>query len=109
MIDVRHSLLLVGVIALITFLLRALPFWIFRNGKQVHPAFSWLGKMLPFAVIGMLVVYCLKSVTFLAPPYGIPEGIAAAVVVLLHIWRRNTLLSVAAGTVCYMLLVQLVF
>ena len=109
MIDVRHSLLLVAVMAAVTFGLRVLPFVIFGGGKKVHPAVTYLGKVLPYAIIGMLVVYCLKGTTFLQPPYGIPELIASAVVVLLHVWRRNTLLSVGAGTVCYMLLVQLVF
>ena len=109
MIDVRHSLLLVAVMAVVTFGLRVLPFVVFGSGKKVHPAVTYLGKVLPYAIIGMLVVYCLKGTTFLQPPYGVPELIATAVVVLLHVWRRNTLLSVGAGTVCYMLLVQLVF
>lgn len=97
------------VMALVTFALRAIPFLVFGRGKKVHPAVTYLGKVLPYAIIGMLVVYCLKSTTFLQAPYGIPELIASALVVGLHIWKRNTLLSVGAGTVCYMLLVQLVF
>lgn len=109
MIDVRHSLLLVAVMAMVTFALRALPFLMFGGGKKVHPGVTHLGKVLPYAIIGMLVVYCLKGTTFLQPPYGIPELIASAVVVLLHVWKRNTLLSVGAGTVCYMLLVQFIF
>lgn len=109
MMDVRHSLLLVAVMAVVTFALRVLPFLVFSGGKRVHPAVTYLGKVLPYAIIGMLVVYSLKSTAFLSAPYGIPELIASVVVVLLHIWKRNTLLSVGLGTVCYMLLVQLVF
>lgn len=97
------------VMALVTLSLRAFPFMVFGGGKKVHPAVTHLGKVLPYAIIGMLVVYCLKSTTFLHAPYGIPELIASALVVGLHIWKRNTLLSVGAGTVCYMLLVQLAF
>jgi len=97
------------VMALVTLALRAIPFLVFGRGKKVHPAVTYLGKVLPYAIIGMLVVYCLKSTTFLHAPYGIPELIASALVVGLHVWKRNTLLSVGAGTVCYMLLVQLVF
>lgn len=109
MMDMRHSFWLVAVMAVVTFLLRAIPFWVFGRGQRIHPAVTYLGKVLPYAIIGMLVVYCLKSVTFLAPPYGIPELIACVLVAALHVWKRNTLLSVGAGTVCYMLLVQLVF
>ena len=97
------------VMALVTLALRAIPFLVFGKGKKVHPAVTYLGKVLPYAIIGMLVVYCLKSTTFLHAPYGIPELIASALVVGLHVWKRNTLLSVGTGTVCYMLLVQLVF
>lgn len=109
MIDVSHSLWIVAVMAAVTFALRAIPFLVFGSGKKAHPAVIYLGKVLPYAIIGMLVVYCLKSTTFLQAPYGIPEIIACALVVGLHAWKRNTLLSVGAGTVCYMLLVQLVF
>ena len=68
-----------------------------------------LGKLLPCAVMSMLVVYCLRNMDFTGASHALPEIIAAAVVVLLHVWRRNTLLSIVAGTVVYMLLVQLVF
>ena len=65
--------------------------------------------MLPYAIMGMLVVYCLKDTTVLSWPYGIPELLACIVVVLLHLWRKNTLLSIAVGTACYMVLIQVVF
>ena len=109
MIDAGHAFATIAVMALVTFALRCIPFLVFGNGKKVHPAVTHLGKVLPYAIIGMLVVYCLKGTTFLQSPHGIPELIASGLVVVLHVWKRNTLLSVAAGTVCYMLLVQLVF
>ena len=104
-----HKILLIAVIALITVLTRSLPFLIFRGNAQTPPLVSYLGRVLPYAIMAMLVVYCLKGVSFAAAPYGAPELLAVATVVVLHLWRRNTLLSIAGGTVCYMLLVQLVF
>ena len=70
---------------------------------------NYLGKVLPYAIMGMLVVYCLKGVSFVKAPYGAPEGIACAVVVGLQVWKRSTFLSIIAGTVCYMVFVQMVF
>ena len=104
-----HSALMICVIALVTAALRFLPFLIFRENRKTPPLISYLGQVLPYAIMGMLVIYCLKGVSFAAFPFGIPEMIGCLVVVLLHIWKRNTLLSIGAGTVCYMLLVQLVF
>ena len=104
-----HEIAMVAVIALVTMLTRFLPFLLFRENRKTPAFITYLSKVLPFAIIGMLVVYCLKDVHFLQYPYGIPEMIGCAVVALLHIWKRNTLLSIGAGTVCYMLLVQLVF
>ena len=103
-----HAILAIVIMAAISFLLRALPFLIFSKGKT-PPFIEYLGKCLPFAIIGMLVVYCLKEVRPLAYPYGLPELIAVSIVALLHVWKRNTLLSIVSGTVSYMLLVQLVF
>lgn len=103
-----HSVLLIAVISLVTIAIRFLPFLVF--GSRETPKFiTYLGKVLPYAVMGMLCVYCLRNVSFVSSPHGIPELISVAVVVLLHFWRRNTLLSIIGGTVCYMLLVQLVF
>lgn len=104
-----HAALLIAVIALVTALLRFLPFLIFGENRKTPELVTYLGKVLPYAIMGMLVVYCLKDMTFAAAPYGIPEIIGCAVVALLHLWKRNTLLSIGVGTVCYMLLVQLVF
>lgn len=104
-----HSGLMIAVIALVTAALRFLPFWIFRDNRKTPPLITHLGKVLPFAIMGMLVVYCLKDISFLTSPFGIPELAGCAVVTALHVWKRNTLLSIGAGTVCYMLLVQFVF
>ena len=103
-----HSAALVAVISLVTIGLRFLPFVIFRGRKT--PAFiEYLGRVLPYAIMGMLVVYCLRGTAILTAPHGIPELTAAAIVVGLHVWKKNTLLSIIAGTVCYMLLVQVMF
>ena len=104
-----HSAAMIAVIALVTAALRLLPFWIFRDNRKTPPLVSYLGQVLPFAIVGMLVVYCLKGVSFTSAPFGIPEIIGCAVVTGLHIWKRNTLLSIGVGTVCYMLLVQYIF
>ncbi|MBD5393760.1 MAG: branched-chain amino acid transporter AzlD [Lachnospiraceae bacterium] len=104
-----HSGMLVAVMAFITFLLRALPFVIF-GGKRKTPAYiTYLSDVLPCAIIGMLVVYCLRNIEILSSPHGLPELAACAVVAGLHLWRKNTLLSITAGTVVYMVLVQMVF
>ena len=105
----KHAFLLVLVCAAVTFVLRAAPFFIFGEGRETPPFVMYLGKVLPYAIIAMLVVYCLRSISFAAAPHGIPEIIATGVVVALQVWRRNTLLSIIGGTACYMLLVQLVF
>ncbi len=101
--------LMIIVIAVVTALLRFLPFWIFGENRQTPPIITYLGQVLPYAIMGMLVVYCLKDVKFISAPFGLPEIIGCAVVTLLHVWKRNTLLSIGGGTVCYMLLIQLVF
>ena len=109
MLTTQNAVLMVIVIAFVTFLTRVLPFIIFPGSKQTPPFITWLGKVLPCAVMGMLVIYCLKSVSILTFPYGIPELIAIVLVILVHKWKHNLLLSIVGGTVVYMLLVQLVF
>lgn len=99
----------VAVIALITAALRFLPFIIFKNDKKTPAIITKLGRILPFAVMGMLVVYCLKDVSFTSPSGFVPALISSLLVAGLYIWKRNTLISIVCGTVCYMLLVQLVF
>ena len=98
---------LVAVMAVGTILLRFLPFIIFR--KETPPYITYLGKVLPPAIIGMLVIYCLKDVKLTVRPYGIPELIAAVCVIGLQVFRRNSLLSILGGTIIYMVLIQAVF
>ncbi len=92
-----------------TMLTRFLPFLLFPAGKPTPRYIQYLGKVLPLAVFGLLVVYCLRNVSLLTGSHGIPEAVAIAVVIALHLWKRQMLLSIAGGTACYMLLVQLVF
>lgn len=99
----------VAIIAAATILTRFLPFWIFPEGRRRPAWLSRLSLSLPYAVIGLLVVYCLRGVSVTAYPFGIPEGIAIGAIVLLHIWKRSTLLSIGGGTLLYMVLVQAVF
>jgi len=104
-----HSILIIAVTAIVTAALRFIPFLIFGENRKTPPIVAYLGQVLPYAIMGMLVVYCLKDVSFASAPFGIPEAIGCAVVALLHIWKRNTLLSIGAGTIVYMLLLQLIF
>ena len=106
---VTQQLITIAVVALGTMLTRFQPFLVFPEGKPTPKYVQYIGKALPGAVFGLLVIYCLKNVSLFAGSHGLPELIAIAVVVLLHLWKRQMLLSIAAGTVCYMLLVQLVF
>ena len=98
---------LIAVMALGTALLRFLPFLIFR--KRTPPYIAYLGKVLPPALVGMLVIYCFKDVSFTTAHHGLPELIAAGSAVLLHVWKRSSLVSILGGTAIYMVLVQLVF
>ena len=95
--------------AAVTALIRFLSFWVFRGGKPVPPMVEKLGRVLPYAIMGMLVVYCLKGVRFSALGQWLPSLIACLVTGGSYVWKRNTLLSIIAGTVCYMVLVQMVF
>lgn len=105
----KYVIAMILVAALVTAATRFLPFLIFGSGKKTPDIIVYLGKVLPYAIIGMLVVYCMKDVAFLQYPYGLPEIISCVVVAVLHLWKRNSLLSIGVGTVFYMLLVQLVF
>ncbi len=106
---VWQSVLTIGAVVLGTMVTRFLPFFLFPAKKELPKYIRYLSQVIPYAVMGMLVVYALKDTDLLAGSHGIPELIAVVVVVLLHLWRRNMLLSIAGGTVTYMLLVQLVF
>ena len=102
-----RSAALIAVMSVTTIMLRFLPFIVFR--KETPPYITYLGKVLPEAIIGMLVIYCLKDVSLLRVPFGLPEVIAAACVVGMHVWKRNSLISILTGTVIYMVLIQAVF
>lgn len=102
----HYEILLIVVVALVTMGLRFLPFFVFGGGKETPKFISYLGKYLPYAIMGMLVVYCLKGVSFVKAPYGVPEALGVAAVIGLHLWKRNTLLSIAGGTILYMILIQ---
>lgn len=104
-----QSLLIILVIAVITFALRATPFILFSRTGRIPKVITYLGNVLPPAVMGMLIVYCLRNVSVLHAPFGLPELIAVATVAVLHLWQRNNLLSILGGTALYMALIQFVF
>ncbi len=104
-----RTLAMIFVAALCTFATRVAPFLLFNGKKPIPPMIRYLGEMLPPAVIALLVVYCVKNVNWLAAPHGAPELLSIVVVALLHIWKRNNLLSIGVGTVLYMFLIQSVF
>lgn len=106
---VSQQLLTILLCALATVITRFLPFLIFSEKRKTPPFIQYLGRALPAAIFGMLVVYCLKNINFIAGSHGIPEAIGIAVTVLLHLWKRQMLLSIAGGTIIYMLLVQFLF
>lgn len=101
-----YVVMAIAVMAAVTLALRVLPFIIFTKGKTPE-YIEFLGKYLPYAIMAMLVVYCLKGVSFAAFPFALPEIISVILVAVLHIWKRNTLVSIVSGTVCYMVLIQL--
>ncbi len=104
-----YAFILILVVAFVTIALRFLPFFIFSGNKPVPKFINYLGRVLPYSIMAMLVVYCLKGISFVKAPFGLPELISVAVVVFLHVWKRNTLFSIICGTLCYMVLIQFVF
>ena len=102
-----RAAVLVAVMSAVTILLRAAPFLVFR--KKTPDWITYLGQVLPPAIIGMLVIYCLKDTQIRSAPFGAPELISAFLAAALQVWKRNVLLSILAGTAAYMLLIQLVF
>ena len=104
-----HSVLLVAVAGLVTVALRAAPFLILGGERKTPEFISYLGRVLPSAVMGMLVIYCLRNVSFAAVSNWLPQLLCCGVVVLVHVLKRSTLLSIVCGTVCYMILVQHIF
>ena len=104
-----QQLITIGLCFLATLITRFLPFLVF-SAKRPTPAFvRYLGDVLPGAIIGLLIVYCLRDVRLLSGSHGLPEALALAVTVGLHLWKKNLLLSMAAGTLCYMTMISLVF
>ncbi|MFS0883434.1 branched-chain amino acid transporter AzlD [Bacillus sp. 7586-K] len=106
---ITQQIITIAMVVFGTMLTRFLPFIIFPAGKPTPKYIQYLGKVLPSAVIALLVIYCFKDVNVLSGSHGIPEFFAVAAVALLHIWKKNMLLSIAGGTLFYMVLVQLVF
>ena len=104
-----QTLAIILAVAAGTQITRWLPFWLFPENKEPPPVVTYLGRVLSPAVMGLLVVYCLKNVTWTASPHGLPELLAITAVVLLHRWKGNVLLSITGGTALYMALVQIVF
>ncbi|HJC35319.1 branched-chain amino acid transporter permease [Mediterraneibacter glycyrrhizinilyticus] len=104
-----QQIITVAMVVLGTAVTRFLPFLLFPAGRPTPKYVQYLGKVLPAAVFGLLVVYSLKDVSILTGSHGIPELISIVLVIVLHVWKRQMLLSIAGGTVCYMLLVQFVF
>ena len=109
MTSVLYTLLMILVIAVVTAALRFAPFFIFSSERPVPKFVSYLGRVLPYSIMAMLVVYCLKGISFAKAPFGLPELISVILVAVLHIWKRNTLLSITCGTICYMVCIQFVF
>jgi branched-subunit amino acid transport protein AzlD len=101
------AVIIIAVMSVVTMLIRFLPFLVFR--KRTPKYVSYLGRVLPPAIIGMLVIYCLKDITPTLYPFGLPELIACACVVGVQVWRRNSLISILSGTIIYMLLIEFVF
>ena len=98
-----------AIIALGTLLTRALPFIIFPENRPIPKYIKYLADILPYTIIGMLVVYCLKDIHITSSPYAVPEAISIMVIALLHTWKKNTLLSIGGGALLYMFLIQYVF
>lgn len=109
MLTTGQALISIAVMAAVTFLTRALPFLLFDRGGRPPKIVLYLGRVLPPAVIAMLIIYCLKGVSFAAPAGWAPAAVSCGVVVALHLWKNNDLLSIFGGTILYMILVQAVF
>lgn len=105
----KQALLIILVVAVCTLITRLIPFILFGGKRQVPKAITYLGNILPPAIMATLVVYCLKGADLFSASHGIPEFLSVAATAVLHVWKRNVLLSIAAGTLCYMFLVQIVF
>lgn len=106
--NTTNTLFVIGIVALCTFFTRVLPFIIFRKKQELPKAVKYLGDILPMAVIAILVIYCLKGIKFYDMGNYLPSIISVAVVILIHTWKRNNLISIGAGTLIYMILIRIV-
>ncbi|MEG0469176.1 MAG: AzlD domain-containing protein [Longicatena sp.] len=104
-----ETLSVIGVVVACTVLTRALPFLVFKDAKKIPNIILYLGRVLPMAIMFCLVLYCIRSTTFLKYPYGIPEVVGILIVGILHVWKRNNIISIVGGTFCYMIMVQFIF
>lgn len=102
-------LIFIGIIAVTTFFTRVIPFLLFPEKREIPKFMKYLAEVLPYTIIGLLVVYCLKDVSITQMPYGLPELISIAYIILIHLWKKSTLLSIGSGTLLYMLLIQFAF
>lgn len=109
MIEPKHAIIIMLVMGIVTLATRIIPVLVFEKKEKVPDFIMYLGKVVPFTAMGLLIVYCLKDVSLIEAPHAIPEAIALAVVVASYLWKKNTILSVVAGTAVYMLLIQVVF
>ena len=107
--SIPQQLVTIGVIVLGTMLTRFLPFILFPENRETPEFIRYLSTVLPYAVIGLLVVYCLKDIDAFGGSHGIPELIAVVFIIIVHSWKKNVLLSIAGGTLLYMILVQYIF
>ena len=109
MTDHRHAVIVIAVMGLAVLATRIVPVLIFGRGEKVPEFILYLGRVVPYTAMGLLIVYCLRDMPLLEAPYGLPEIISLAVVTGTYLWKRNTILSVVIGTVLYMFLVQSIF
>ena len=107
--DYTHALIVMLVMGGCVLLTRILPVVIFGRSERIPEFILYLGKVIPYTAMGLLIVYCLRDVSILGGTHGVPELIAMAVVVASYLWKRNTIVSVVLGTAVYMLLLQMVF
>lgn len=105
--NTMHILLVILAAAFVTFFIRAFPFLVFGKGERMSPALSFIGRTLPLSVIAVLVVYCLKDALFTSFSVLLPQLIGVVITALLHLWKRNNLISIAGGTAVYMILIRL--
>lgn len=104
-----QQMITIGIVIAVTVFTRAIAFWIFPEGKKMPPFIVYLGKVLPPAVFGMLVIYCLKDCSLSSQTHALPELLSIVLITIVHVWKRNMFVSIASGTICYMLLMQFVF